>query len=341
MIETKAFWELTHSGRFLHQLGLQEGTELSFSVLGQGEYNLNYLFVHPVSGKRLVVRINTGSQMHLQDQIAYEFSALQALEPSGRTPKPLFCDDSRELFPYGILVMEWLPGRPLRYESDLADAAQILADIHTTPVPQQARLLRPEYPAQAIFEECLEMVEHYYRWEKADSTVCRLLEQLVREIGKLPLKEAAKSPRCIVNTELNSGNFLINQGAKSYLIDWEKPILSEPEQDLGHFLVPTTTFWKTDTILTPEEIRQFVGLYRQAVGERLALSALSERLPLYFTVTCLRGVTWCAMAMREYSQPDRPLVNADTFRKIREYLSPDFLERILNDYVRRDFLKGE
>ena len=151
MIETKAFWELTHSGRFLQQLGLQEEAELSFSVLGQGEYNLNYLFVHPVSGKRLVLRINTGSQMHLQDQIAYEFSALQALEPSGRTPKPLFCDDSRELFPYGILVMEWLPGRPLRYESDLADAAQILADIHTTPVPQQTRLLRPEYPAQAIF----------------------------------------------------------------------------------------------------------------------------------------------------------------------------------------------
>ena len=318
MIETKAFWELTHSGRFLQQLGLQEGTELSFSVLGQGEYNLNYLFVHPVSGKRLVLRINTGSQMHLQDQIAYEFSALQALEPSGRTPRPLFCDDSRELFPYGILVMEWLPGRP-----------------------QQARLLCPEYPAQAIFEECLAMVEHYYRWEKADRTVCRLLEQLVREIGKLPLKEAAKSPRCIVNTELNSGNFLINQGAKSYLIDWEKPILSEPEQDLGHFLVPTTTFWKTDVILIPEEIRQFVGLYRQAVGERLDLSALSERLPLYFTVTCLRGVTWCAMAMREYSQPNRPLVNADTFRKIKEYLSPDFLERILNDYVRRDFLKGE
>ncbi len=65
MIETKAFWELTHSGRFLQQLGLQEEAELSFSVLGQGEYNLNYLFVHPVSGKRLVLRINTGSQMHL------------------------------------------------------------------------------------------------------------------------------------------------------------------------------------------------------------------------------------------------------------------------------------
>ena len=197
MIERKAFWELTHSGRFLQQLGLQEGAELSFSVLGQGEYNLNYLFVHPVSGKRLVLRINTGSQMHLQDQIAYEFSALQALEPSGRTPKPLFCDNSRELFPCGILVMECLPGRPLRYESDLADAAQILADIHTTPVPQQTQLLRPEYPAQAIFEECLAMVEHYYLWEKADSTVCRLLEQLVREILEermAALPQAGPSP---------------------------------------------------------------------------------------------------------------------------------------------------
>ena len=164
--------------------------------------------------------------------------------------------------------MEWLPGRPLRYESDLADAAQILADIHTTPVPQQTQLLRPEYPAQAIFEECLEMVEHYYRWEKADSTVCRLLEQLVREIGKLPLKEAAKSPRCIVNTELNSGNFLINQGAKSYLIDWEKPILSERSRIWVTFWYPPPPSGRSTSSLPPEEIRQFVGLYRQAVGER-------------------------------------------------------------------------
>ena len=68
-----------NSEAFLAPLGIPEGTTLDFSVLGQGEYNLNYRFIHPVTGKKLVLRINTGSQMHLIDQIGYEFSALEDL----------------------------------------------------------------------------------------------------------------------------------------------------------------------------------------------------------------------------------------------------------------------
>ena len=93
-------------------------------------------------------------------------------------------------------------------------------------------------------------------------------------------------------------------------------------------------------ILTPEEIRGFLQQYLRAVGDRMDTSTLQERLPLFFTVTCLRGVSWCAMALREYAQPDRAITNADTLKKIRQYMEPAFLENILNNYVRRDFLKG-
>ena len=44
------------------------------------------------------------------------------------------------------------------------------------------------------------------------------------------------------------------------------------------------------------------------------------------------------MAYREYCEPGRAIANADTFRKIGEYLKPDFLENILKNYVRKDFL---
>lgn len=340
MIHTEAFREYTHSAGFLRALSLSPGAELSFSILGQGEYNANYVFSHPVSKQKLVLRINTGSQMHLADQIVYEFSALQDLAPSGRTPRPLFCDNSRTILPYGALVMEWLPGRALRYETDLETAAHIFADIHTLPIPAQTRLIRPELPAKAIYEECLEMAEHYFTWDSAEPAVCRLLETLIREIGRFPLDEPACTPPCIVNTEVNSGNFLINETGASYLIDWEKPLISEPAQDLAHFLVPTTTFWKTDVILSPAEIRRFLAAYKASAGPRMDFSALSGRLPLFFTVTCLRGVTWCAMAMREYAQPERLLTNADTLVKLKEYLSVDFLQNILEQYVRRDFLRG-
>ena len=333
MIYTEPLRSYLKSAAFLSPLDLPEGTELDFSLLGQGEYNLNYVFTHPVTGRKLVLRINTGSQMHLEDQIGYEFSALQALASSGRTPKPLLCIPEMNM-----LVMEWLPGKPLNYRTDMDIAAQILADIHCIPVPEDCRLIRPAAPAQAIYDECLEMVQHYYAWEEADPTVTELLQTLVEEIGRLPLSEASDAPICIVNTELNSGNFLINCDGISHLIDWEKPLLSEPAQDLGHFLSPSATFWKTDVILTPEEVKDFITKYIAAVGDRMDCTTLSQRLPLYFTVNCLRGVTWCAMAYREYCQPGRQLTNRDTFTKLKAYLDPAYLRNILENYVRKDFL---
>ena len=117
MIDTKEFQAFLKSPAFLEPLGLE--TAPDFTPLGQGEYNINYTFSHP-DGRRLVLRINRGSQMHLDDQIGYEFSALKALEESGRTPKAIFCDRA-----HNCLVMEHLPGRPLRYETDLETAAEI------------------------------------------------------------------------------------------------------------------------------------------------------------------------------------------------------------------------
>lgn len=328
-----------HSPAFLQKLGLPGDAELSLSPLGQGEYNLNYRFTHPATGRELVLRINTGSQMHLSHQIVYEYDALRDLAPSGRTPEALFCDDSRGILPWGALVMEWLPGRALRYGCDLPAAAEILADIHAVPVPEDSRLFRPERPAYGIYEECLAMAAQYFDWDGADAAVCRLLEALISEVGRLPLKEPSSAPACIVNTELNSGNFLINEGARSYLIDWEKPLLSEPAQDLGHFLAPTTTLWKTDVVLTAEEMEAFVCRYRAAVGGRFDVSSLLERLPLFLMVNCLRGVSWCAMALREYSQDSRPVSNADTLAKIKTYLSEGFLRSILKNYVRQNLLR--
>lgn len=324
--------EFLKSDTFLSPLGIPAGRSLEFAVLGQGEYNLNYVFTHPHTQKKYVLRINTGSQMHLEDQIGYEYAALEYLAPSGRTPKPVYCYPQQKM-----LVMEYLPGRALQYETDMDIASRILADIHSTPVPEDCRLLRPLYPAQAIYDECLEMVQHYFSWEDRDPQVCELLRQLIHEIGKLPLKAVSDAPACMVNTELNSGNFLID-GENSHLVDWEKPLISEPAQDLGHFLSPSATYWKTDVILTPEQVKDFVRKYVKAVDGRMDCSTLSQRLPLYFMVNCLRGVTWCAMAYREYSQPGRELRNEDTFKKLKAYLEPAFLQNLLDNYVRKDFL---
>ena len=136
--------------------------------------------------------------------------------------------------------------------------------------------------------------------------------------------------RRIVNTELNAGNFLVNDasGVASYLVDWEKPLLAEPEQDLAHILAPTTTFWKTTTILDRAQMHAFVDLYERAVDGRFDTSGLRGRLDAYLAATCLRGTTWCAMAYRQYIEDGRCSTNPTVFAKIEAYLDEGFLERL-------------
>lgn len=305
----------------------RNGIELT--LLARGEYNVNYTFLSPRSGRKLVLRINAGSQMHLEDQIGYEFRGLLLVYPSGRTPRPIYLDKD-------FMVMEYLPGRALDYRGDLPIAADILADIHSLPADENCGLVAPSDSLGAILDECEQMVQTYYRSNLGDAGTKRQIERLLR-LGRRKAEQAGPfyGRRCIINTELNSGNFLINgPNRPNYLIDWEKPLYGDPAQDLGHFLAPTTTYWKTDVILSPEEMAAFAKRYMASVNGRYDTRGIESRLDLFIPITCLRGITWSAMAWVEYQQPDKLIRNEDTFRKMEEYLSPSFLDMIEKRYYR-------
>lgn len=332
--------EYVENAAYREALGIPEGAQILYEPLAQGEYNINYTFYHPVTGRKLVLRVNTGSQMHLADQIGYEYHALELLKDSGRTPAPIYADGSKESLDYGVMVMEFLEGRPLDYRRDLTLAAECLADIHSVPIIEESvrkqnaetmcGLIRPKNPLQAILDECNEMVETYYHSELGEVSKKKQIERML-SAGQKMADEVKDYDGycCCINTELNSGNFLINGAGKpNYLIDWEKPLFGDPVQDLGHFLAPTTTFWKTDVVLTGEEMDGFVREYKKAVGERFDMTGLDDRLKIFIPVTCLRGITWCAMAWVQYQEPGRLIRNEETFRKMESYLEEGFLKEI-------------
>ena len=322
-------------------LGLPDEVTEEYTLLAQGEYNINYIFAHPITGKKLVLRVNCGSQMHLENQITYEYRALELLERSGRTPAVYYVDDTKQFINNGVLVMEYLPGHSLIYEKEMDKALAVLADIHSVNIEPQNKggetvsisgttLLAPREPLKAILEECEQMAAKFFDYEQADIMIKQKIRKLLDYGWKRLDRKTGVSPyNCIINTELNSTNFLINgPGEQSYLIDWEKPLFGDPAQDLGHFLAPTTTFWKTDTIFTPQEIDYYIDEYIDAVAGRYNTAELKERTHDFVPITCLRGVTWCAMAWVEYRQPGRDITNESTARKLEQYIDPEFLDRI-------------
>ncbi|MCF8039822.1 MAG: phosphotransferase [Desulfohalobiaceae bacterium] len=288
------------------------------SFLAAGEYNENYLIAG--LNKTYVFRINQGSQLGLGDrQIEYEYRVLKALASSGVTPKPVACEPYPKKIQGGVLLMEYLPGKPLDYEQDLEKAARVFARVHTASVPE-GLMVQPD-PVLDISRECHGLIHRY-----ADHPLHREKEQILdyyQAVQGLAAKSGdlfENENMCLVNTEVNSGNFLIGESG-AYLVDWEKAVVSCRYQDLGHFLVPTTTLWKSDHLLSQLDKTRFLEAYREAAGLDLDLEELWQKTRVLEKTILLRALSWCFMAYYEYTMTDRPIQNQDTFAKIKQYLS--------------------
>mgnify|MGYP000687760633 CR=1 FL=1 len=84
MERIKGLNEYVKNEKYRKALNLPNEQEEEYTMLAQGEYNINYSFTHPKTGKKLLLRVNCGSQMHLENQIEYEYHALELLADSGR-----------------------------------------------------------------------------------------------------------------------------------------------------------------------------------------------------------------------------------------------------------------
>ncbi|SFE44604.1 phosphotransferase [Peptostreptococcus sp. D1] len=357
--------------------------------LANGEYNYNFkisvIFIYNNSSQVFedaVLRINYGSQMNFKKQIEYEYRSLELLKNTGVTPVPIFFDDTKTLLQKDYLVMEFVNGVQMSYSTDMKLAANVLAKIHSEKIPENNHLVKPFNLISSMIDECRAMYGKYRNSEFFDVNIdkrisklfkkCELLEKNeIEHIGNSSKKTDVfdktinSDSKCMINTELNSSNFLVD-GASCFLVDWEKPILGEKEQDLGHFLAPTTTFWKTDVILNKKEIDIFLRdylLYYELYGKYgtepivdnrnhdlkndadkhyLNIEAdnivkknnefemLKEKVSKYIILNCLRGITWCAMAWVEYNSEDKAILNEFTYNKLKQYLDYSFLDQVID-----------
>ena len=309
----------------LRDLNLSRDTEVEF--LAQGEYNINFtLNSFP---NKYVFRVNTGSQLQIDNQIGYEFNSLKYLESSSVTPKVFFVDGSKMFFDYGILIMEFLEGAPLDYGKDLNKAAKIFSKIHSLDIKPDNHFIIEENIFSARINEGERLLANIWDSPIVDKKIKSFFDKFLdwAKVNKDKEKYFIDAPwQVINNTEVNSHNFIM--GVNSYLIDWEKPVVSDPAQDLTQFLAPTTTLWKTNYILSNEEKEEFFINYINGLNGKD--KNIRDRVHFYTPYLYLRALGWCAHAYVEYHNPNREIKNMDTLEKIKEYLDIDFMEGLLH-----------
>ncbi|MDP8939057.1 MAG: aminoglycoside phosphotransferase family protein [Actinomycetota bacterium] len=297
------------------------------SFLARGEYSLNFL-VRDAGVARLV----TGSQiwLPLDQQAVYEHEALKLLASSGVTPKPYLVDPEPSGLPYPLILEEYLPGRPLDYATDLSAAARCMAAIHDLGVPESHHLQVHPDPAPTILEESRELANPYLEWDGASKESKANLQKGFERIESFLKQDGlfTGDDLAIVNYDLNTHNFVVQDG-EAKLLDWEKARIAPRTQDLAHFLLPTTTLWRDDTatLLSEKQEREFIEEYleRAPVPDR---ERFRTQLAAMRTIVSLRAVSWCAWALQETAQSSRPITNEETLNRGRQYLEPEFLERL-------------
>jgi len=322
------------------QISIIGKRQFRVELLARGEYNLNYVLSSTSDSVKLVFRVNIGTQIERDDQILYEFRALTLLEKSGVTPVPYFVDDNRSFFKQGILIMEFLPGETLDYTRDLHEAARLFAKTHQVEVlEEQNHLIREDAPLSLIYEECAKLLEVYFTSTLAEPGIRNYLKEVKAWMEENRTKERyyQEDPwPCIVNTEVNSGNFIVNrENTTIHLVDWEMPRWGDPSQDLCHFCAPLTTLWKTSYRMSATNKRDFLNTYKAQISDQHLRDTLEDRVKLRDPFVYLRGISWSAMGWVAYQTAYKGMRNEDTWATLQRYMQLEFIRSLFDPFISR------
>lgn len=242
------------------------------------------------------------------------------------TPFPYYLDDTHQYFEQGILLEEYLVGRPLRYETDLLTAAEIFAKVHRLPIneSQTQFFITETRICEDRIRESEQLLKTVWHSTKIKVEQVKLLAQLSAWCVQHQDNDYfAQQSQSFVNTEVNAHNFVIGS-QHSWLIDWEKPVVSNAVQDLTQFLADTTTLWRTTTILTAAQKQAFLTQYAQVA--QVPVRQVVENVQRYMPFLLLRALAWCARLLVDYER--KPIQNPEIYAKCQQYLQPDFLTQL-------------
>ncbi|ANI17487.1 aminoglycoside phosphotransferase [Pseudomonas citronellolis] len=307
-----------HSARRLSGGAIQENWALHADVEG-GEH---------AGPQRWVLRTDSPSSVSVSLGRRQEYAVLSRVVEAGvRAPRPLALVEHSPTLQRPYFLMQLLAGDAAghRLTRDpaclpqprllLEDLAQSLANLHRL-TPQAAALDFLSEPAKPAAEAA---IEEYRAYLDSLAEPQPVLEWGLRWC-ELNLPEAL--PARMIHRDFRTGNYLVDQGRLSGILDWEFASFGDPREDLGWF---SARCWR---FAAPHreaggigELADFLAAYRDAGG--LAVGA--RELVFWQVLAHLRwGVIALQQAQRHLSGQERSLELALTGR-----LLPDLEIEIL------------
>jgi|SRR3989344_9527972 len=121
---------------YLFERNLLKGSaSVSFKEIGRGAFNITYL-VKISDGRRLLFRFIIWSMRdHITNMARYESLVLENLRGLDISPKLLFVDETRRMFPYSLIVEDYIIGKTIKqsknkFVEQVLDALPVIVKLH-------------------------------------------------------------------------------------------------------------------------------------------------------------------------------------------------------------------
>ena len=292
--------------------------------LSGGAIQENWLLEADVAGKpqRWVLRTDAVSAVAASLSRAQEFAVLSAVHQAGvKVPKPLWLCQDVQVIGRSFFIMQALDGNASGHrlthdhaapEGNSALCRQLganLARLHQLRPPQPALAFLPAAAPDAVQAS----VDQYRSFLDALPGSHPTLEWGLRWCE---LNKPAPLPACLIHRDYRTGNYMVEAGALTGVLDWEFAGWGDPREDLGWFTARCWRFGRPDL-----EAGGIGHLQDLLVGYR-SVSALeldSQALRFWQVMAHLR---WAVIALqqaeRHVSGQQRSLELALTGRMVSE-----------------------
>jgi aminoglycoside phosphotransferase (APT) family kinase protein len=258
-------------------LGMKRIRSFRASQLGEGEKHVNILVV--ANGRRLVFRLSPREIPGTTP--AQEFERLPLL-PKGLGPTPLYFDDSRQILPYPVAVLSYVPGKFVATwsERQFRMHAMKLARLHArrhTYGESGVGIERPFFDLRNLYRD---VMEEHQKFLDANPELAALGRDVGAYVNDHAVLFTALDCFSLIHGDLYINNILFTDDDVNY-IDWEWMRVGDNAEDLARFYGLGFGFQPWYTPITPQALDVFLDTYREELDDP-TLSKRVEVLNLYF-----------------------------------------------------------
>ncbi len=214
---------------------IKNDISVEFKEIGRGAFNVNYLIETSDREKFLFRFVIWSMRDHIDNMAKYESIILKNLVGLNISPKLILTDETRAVFPYPLIIEEYIYGKTIKQSQDkfveqIIESLPIVIKLY-----QEGNFKGLTPQSEIISNKLLERkLEYFKKYKSPLAGIITLHKDIISKFTERCNK--LLNEKVFVHGDLNPENFIYSKEKKWYLVDWQSPFIGDTSFDIATLL---------------------------------------------------------------------------------------------------------